>query len=276
LCGKLPQPVFDTQVAAALSGLGDQIGYGALVKDITGVELEKAHTRTDWCQRPLSAAQLHYAREDVLYLRQLQERLSDRLVKLGRQAWLEEEQGTLCDPVTYQNDPRQAYLRLRNLSALPVEVQSRARVLAEWRETFARERNQPRRWILTDQQLLNIAREAPASSAELATVPEVPEKLARRRAPQILQALERASADELQQLPASVMRLSNPQKALAKRMMDKVRECAQANQLAASILATRKDVDALIRGDRELPLLHGWRHELIGRHLLEMMAAEQP
>jgi len=155
----LVRPLFDTQIAAALTGESAQIGYAELVRRLLGVELAKAHTRADWSRRPLSADQIEYALDDVRHLLALKEALQERIERLGRLAWLAEEFAALEDPATLTVDPEQAWRRLKGCSGLDPGRQRLLRSLAAWRERRALERDRPRGWILDDELLRAIVRE---------------------------------------------------------------------------------------------------------------------
>ena len=127
-------PVFDTQIAAGCTGLKPQIGYADLVKTLLDVTLAKGQTRTDWSKRPLSADQLEYAADDVRYLNEIADRLTERLRSLGRERWVLEDCLALEDVHLYEPDPAKAWQRLRNLGQLPPEMRARAKGLAVWRE----------------------------------------------------------------------------------------------------------------------------------------------
>ena len=135
--------VFDTQIAAALAGFPAQIGYAELVKRILGVELAKGQTRTDWSRRPLTAAQLDYALDDVRYLRPLRDHLREQLDRLGRLGWLEEDLTRLVDPAGLQPDPSRAWQRFKGISQLDEGRQRLIKSLAEWRERRAIQKNRP-------------------------------------------------------------------------------------------------------------------------------------
>ncbi|HEX6930437.1 MAG TPA: ribonuclease D, partial [Gammaproteobacteria bacterium] len=111
--GKIPSPVFDTQIAASLCGYGDQTGYAALVRDILGLELDKSMTRADWSRRPLPQGALEYAADDVRHLRALHDHLLSRLRQLGREDWLEPELESLVEPSQYAANPAEAWGRHR-------------------------------------------------------------------------------------------------------------------------------------------------------------------
>jgi ribonuclease D len=141
------RPVFDTQIAAALTGLPAQIGYGELVRRALGTELAKSHTRTDWSRRPLSAEQVEYALDDVRYLLPLKNYLEEHLDKLGRLEWLAEELAALGDVRSFTVDPESAWQRLKGLRGLDPGRTRLTRSLAAWRERRAIDRNRPRGWI---------------------------------------------------------------------------------------------------------------------------------
>ncbi|HKJ09429.1 MAG TPA: ribonuclease D, partial [Gammaproteobacteria bacterium] len=118
LTGRVPAPVFDTQVAAPLLGHPDQAGYGALVSAVLGVNLSKGHARADWTRRPLPAKQLEYALDDVRYLARLYPQLRDELQQRGRLQWLAEDFAALVDPAQYENPPASAWRRIRGTDRL--------------------------------------------------------------------------------------------------------------------------------------------------------------
>ena len=170
LRGVVSAPLFDTQIAAAYLGYDDQIGYAALVTAITGVTLDKTHTRTDWSARPLSAAQHRYAEDDVRYLMPVYEALHERLDAAGRLAWVTDDCARLSEPALYANDPAEAWRRLRGGAELPAANQQMLRALAAFRELTAQARNLPRGWVLRDEVLFELARLAPQKHAELASI----------------------------------------------------------------------------------------------------------
>src|SRR6202789_1618116 len=161
-------PVFDTQIAAGCIGLKPQIGYADLVKTLLDVPLAKGQTRTDWSKRPLTAAQLEYAADDVKYLNEVADRLRERLRALGREQWVIEDCRALEDPSLYEPAPADAWKRLRSLHKVAPAMRARAKVLAVWREKTARLKNLPRGWVLDDEALFRTAESLPATPAALA------------------------------------------------------------------------------------------------------------
>lgn len=265
----LPQPLFDTQIAAALVGHPAQIGYAALVKALLDVDVDKTHTRADWSQRPLRPELIAYANTDVIHLPTVHALLCEELERLGRHAWAIEDSARLVDPVLYRNDPEGAWRRLSGLPRMPVAVQLRARRLARWREEQAIRADRPRQWILSDHALLDIAQRNPRDEATLANCEDLPAGVVRRQAGALLAELS-AAADDLAGGTdlCQEMRPELIDPAEIKRLAKVVDEVAKALNVVPEILATRKDLTALIRGEREVRPLSGWRRSVIGEALL--------
>jgi ribonuclease D len=267
LDGRLPAPLFDTQIAAAMLGFDDQVGYAKLVESLLGITLEKAHTRTDWAERPLSAEQLAYAAEDVQHLVTLYERLRVRLEERGRLAWLEEDAQALLDPSLYRVVPEDMWQRVKGYSNLRSPPQRAAlEKLAAWREREAMSRNRPRQWVARDSLLLAIARTLPASRQRLAQIPEMPRPVVERYSDVLLELVESARDATTPGHPS----LEPTDTEQANTLVAAVRECAARNDLSPTLIAPRRELTQLLRGERDLALLRGWRFELIGRELLAL------
>lgn len=268
--GTVPAPVFDTQVAASLLGHPDQIGYAALVEAELGQRLAKAHTRTDWTKRPLAPEAVAYAADDVRYLAQLYPLLRDKLAACNRLAWLTPEFEAMVQPDQYRSDPEQAWRRIKGVHKLrPVRQQVLAR-LAAWRESQAMQRNRPRRWIVKDDVLLELARRKPGSRTELARVRGLPDAVIRRYGDDLLARL-RAMDDVPDQPLVTEPALAPEQQPLADMLMAALRAQADAIQVSAGALANRREIERLAAGERALPVLHGWRHAAVGQTLLALL-----
>ncbi|HEY1077821.1 MAG TPA: ribonuclease D, partial [Fontimonas sp.] len=150
LRGSCPQPLFDSQIAATLLGIGDQIGYAGLIEKRVGVTLDKSLSRTNWARRPLTGPEMDYAAADVEYLAQIYPELQAQLAERGRLAWMAEDCARLCEPDQYRTLPADAWQRLKGLARLSPREQTVAAALAAWRETEAQARDRPRKWILDD------------------------------------------------------------------------------------------------------------------------------
>ena len=263
----LTAPVFDTQIAAALAGLPAQIGYAELVRRTFGVMLGKAHTRADWSARPLTPDQIAYALDDVRYLLPLEEHLTAELARLGRSQWLAEELASLADPAAYAVEPEDAWQRLRGLHGLDAPRTRLARGLAAWRERRAIERNRPRGWILDDATLREIVLAAPRSLPALAAVSGMPAAVVKHCGSEILERIRAADLpNEL--APVNLRARPDPAKAALLRQLSAVhRGVASDLALSPEVLATRRDLERLAAGERELPMLRGWRRAVIGERL---------
>jgi ribonuclease D len=264
--GAVPGPLFDTQIAAALLGLPPQVGYAELVARQLGHSIDKGQTRTDWSKRPLSAAQLAYAADDVRHLLTLQTDLQAALAARGRAGWVAEETAALENPALYRTDPAAAWKRLKGLNRLQPSEQSAARALADWRERRALESDKPRGWILADEALYAIATRAPSTIAELESIASLPPGVVRKRGEELLGLLRQAANDD-SAVPLSAPRRPLPDEmARATRLLQVVREVATTCEIGAEVLATRRDVEAVAFGSCALEdsaMARGWRRDLL-------------
>jgi ribonuclease D len=264
----LVRPIFDTQIAAALTGLPAQVGYGTLVQRLLGKELAKSQTRTDWTVRPMSADQIEYALDDVRYLLPLKHELEAQLDRLGRMPWLAEELGALDDPKAFTVDPQKAWLRVKGLGSLDEARVRLARELAAWRERRAIERNRPRGWILDDTALREIVMRVPRSVAEFEGIPELQPSVIKHCGEEIL-ALVEAARIPAPPPPLNLRARPDPaQMALVKKLAAVNQATAAELSLSPEILATRRDLEQLAEGRRDVPMLSGWRRDIIGEKLL--------
>lgn len=273
LTGHIPQPVFDTQIAASVLGFGDSVGYERLVREMLGQTVDKAARYSDWTARPLPERQLQYALEDVTHLRDLYPRLRERLVQQGREDWLREDLETLCSPATYAQEPEQAFRRLK-LKAGSATFQATARALAVWREETAQRRNLPRGWVLKDDALVRLASELAHGRADLGLVTsrlpkallemdrELPARLLEAR-----QGLPRTPREEAPaQAPDGVVEL----------LRVWLRTCCARHGVAERLVAAGSDLERLAtEGEAsDVPCLHGWRREVFGTDALRLLAGQ--
>lgn len=264
----LPPNVFDTQLAATVLGYGDQIGYGNLVKQCLNVELEKAHARTDWRQRPLSTEQIDYAADDVRYLRELYHQLNDKLQSTGRIDWLKEDFAALSATDTYQEDPDSSWQRIKGAGRLKGKQLAILQKLGAWREQRAVSHNLPRRWVLKDDVMLDLAKLSPSSLDGLKKIRGLDKRDVDRHGKAILNAIEAGKATDKSEWPV-IKRptpLSNQQEAVTDALMALLRKTCDEQNITPAAVATRKDIEALIRGESSA-VSQGWRHEIVGHHL---------
>ena len=277
ICGKLPGPVFDTQIAAPLLGLGEQISYASMVAELLGVNLTKSHSRTDWTRRPLSPEQLRYAADDVIYLEQAYLAMLPRLEKLGRLSWLVDDFKELLEPSNYQNPPESAWQRIGGANQLKNKPLSIVQTLAAWREQTAHSQDLPRGWVIKDDTLLDLARQQPITLEELKLVRGIDERVVKRHGAVICRLIKEASSHP----PAPLDRKTRSDKKTVEQesvldlLMAVVRLRAAQNTLNPATLASRKDLEQLFDGDPHARLQHGWRKTMVGDELNAVMRGEK-
>jgi ribonuclease D len=276
LCGRLPGPVFDTQLAAPLLGLAEQISYAGLVAELLGVNLSKSHSRTDWSRRPLSPEQLRYAADDVIYLDRAYRAMLPRLEQLGRLGWLAGDFAELADPALYENPPELAWQRIGGAYQLKPKQLSVVQALAAWREQAARAQDLPRGWILKDDALFDLARQQPADAAQLSHVRGIDERVAKRHGAALCKLIQEAAARPPQPLPEKgrPSKKTAEQEAVLDLLMAVVRLRAAENTLNPATLAGRKDLEQLLDGDPGARLAHGWRKAMAGDELAAVLRGE--
>ena len=277
ITGKLPEPIFDTQIAAPLLGFQDNPGYAMLVSSFLNINLSKAHTRADWSKRPLSNDEIDYAADDVIYLCQIYQIMTQKLTELGRIDWLTQDFAELSNPAHYQVQPEKAWLRIKGQNKLTGRQLSIIQTVAEWREKTAQAEDRPKNWLLRDELLFDIAKLQPETVTDLAAVRGINERAVQRYGKELCQLITVAKnrppiALTIKDRPA---KKTQQQEAILDILTALVRIRAEENELNPTILASRKDLEALLfNGDDECPLLHGWRYAMAGRELVGLLKGE--
>jgi ribonuclease D len=254
--GRMPPQLIDTQIAGALVGHPAQLGLQALLAETLEVDLGADLSRTDWSRRPLPAAALRYALDDVRFLLAAWRQLEARLAALGRLQWLHEDcrrllaEAPVADTVTI-------WSRLKGLHGLPMPAQSAALALVRWREREAQRADRPRRWILADETLVAVARAMPATRAELG--PLLPSRFAAKHGGAILAAVAAARDGENEAAARANAAQRAPDKQRVKALQEAVRQRAGELGIEPEILATRRDLAALALGNAPSHLRQGWR-----------------
>ena len=268
----LPDPLFDTQVAAMVCGFGEQVGYETLVRKIARQSLDKTSRFTDWSRRPLTDAQKTYALADVTHLRQIYEFLAAKLAETGRARWVAEELTTLLSPETYIVQPENAWKRVKTRTHSP-KFLALVKELAAFRERFAQERNIPRNRVYKADALVELASNKPKSLEDLGR-----SRLLLREARKgdiadgILAAVQAGlamPANDMPQPDRSREKLQvNP--ALADLLRVLLKAKTESAGVAAKLIATAADLDALAAGERDVAALKGWRSEVFGEDALRL------
>lgn len=280
--GRPPQNVFDAQIAAAFVGYGYQLSLANLVQKSIRKRLDKLETLTDWTRRPLTDKQIEYALDDVRYLPQVREHIGDKLRELGRESWANEECRTFERAEAYvQAGPREAYLRLKGRGTNPRTL-GILRELAAWREEEAINRDVPRSSLIRDEVLVEIARRAPKTLAALRDIRLLRGGIGEKRGQQILDAVALGAANPVRETFDAPPTESLPSDAgpLVRLTEAWLRTRAAEAHVASEMLATRSDLDdlaaAFLAGGEEanVPVLKGWRRELVGEDLIAILAGK--
>ncbi len=264
IMGEVPSPVFDTQVAAMACGLGDSISYENLVSRVLKGTIDKSSQFTDWARRPLSEKQLKYARGDVTYLRHIYLILRDKLTKLNRIDWIEDEMAGLVDPQIYAFDPKQAWKRLK-LRKYKSDYLAVLASVAEWRETVAQESDKPRGRILKDDAIQEIAQQRPRTGEAIERLRAVPSGFSRSRHGQsLVNAINAALADPDKYAPVVERQESHgpPPGALTELLKVLLKQVADENDVATRLIANASDIERIAREPNpDVAALRGWRRK---------------
>ncbi|HVZ99749.1 MAG TPA: ribonuclease D [Caulobacterales bacterium] len=273
LAGRLPHPVYDTQIAAMAAGHGDSIAYDALVQAVLKRRLDKSSRFTDWSRRPLSDAQLAYALADVTHLRDLYPKLSDRLATEGRSDWVADELAQLLNPDIYDTAPENAWRRLKLRKTAPDYVLA-LQTAAAWRERQAQARDVPRGRIVKDEALYEIAEIKPKSAADFERMRAVPRGFGNSRgAQELIGDLARAFADTGRvahrvERPPPLPSGIGPTVELLKVLL---RYEAERHQVAPRLIASVSELEAIAANDEaDVDALKGWRREVFGARALAL------
>lgn len=271
LTGAVPHNIFDTQIAASVCGFGDSASYDSLVRAICKVELDKSSRFTDWSARPLSDKQLTYALADVTWLRDIYRELRSQVEATRRWDWVEDELGVLRSIDTYVVQPEQAWERLKMKFNRPRDLAA-LKVLAQWREQRAQDTDQPRSRVLKDDVIAELATQRPQTPEAFERLRAVPRGFGRSSAAgeiiALLKSVEALPKSELPTLPERY-RGPSPKGAVGDLVRVLLKAVAEQHGVAARIIATSDDIDALVLDDdADVPALKGWRRKLFGEKAL--------
>ncbi len=270
-CGVQPSPLFDTQIAAALAGVGGGMGYQKLVAEITGVTLAKGETRSDWLRRPLSASQLEYAADDVTHLGALYDTLSAKLAALGRSEWLTADCARMVAQASDDSGERWPHLTMRSAQFLDAPSQHRLLRLLRWREAQARASDRPKSWILDNELAATLARTPPATREALGRWLDQQPKAPKKLADAIWHALSTPLDDEAD---APLAKATDQDKQRLKKLQDAVAARSAELGLPDGILASRRWLEALMDRGQWPAALSGWRRAQLEPVLAPLLTAQ--
>lgn len=269
LCGKIPAPLFDTQVAAMVAGFGESISYENLAAHLLRVRLDKTNRLSDWSKRPLSESQLAYALSDVTHLVHIYEQLSQKIDSLGRAEWISDEMKTLSNPATYEVKPEEAWLKIKHRSH-NARFLTILRELAAWRELRSQRKDLPRQSYIKDDMLLAVCAANPETKEQLCQIRNLRKDLAAGKlGDEIMAVLEycRSIPEEAYVTPPKIKELPDKSSALYELLKLLLKITSQQEGVVARLIASDDDLHALsVFRDKDNPVLSGWRYELFGRH----------
>jgi ribonuclease D len=273
-CGELPRHLFDTQLAAGFSG-HSLPSLAALVERFHGVHLPKGDRLTDWLRRPLGSDQCSYAISDVEYLLELRTTLVADLEQRGRLEWFEAECEALRRKGRVVRDPDEAWRRIKEARTLRGEVAGIARAVASWREARAAELDQPVRFIMSDLAVIGIAQRRPKTVADLGRIRGVDERLAKGRLGEaILAAVERGREAPIPRSSAPTHEVDRRLRPAVALVAAWVSQLSRDIEIETSLVATRNDIESLLAGDPESRLRQGWRADLVGERIRQLVEGE--
>jgi len=277
LDGRVPTPMFDSQVAAMVCGYGDSIAYGQLVDRVTGASIDKSSRFTDWSRRPLSDKQLDYAIADVTHLRDIYLHLKERLENKTRTSWVDEEMKVLTSPETYDLPVEKAWTRLKMRVRKPRDLAVMQSV-AQWREQSARDRNVPRGRVIKDDAIYEIAQQHPKDKNALGRLRALPKGFENsKHMDGLLEAVAAAHEIPDDELPVVPRPTRSPEGTAAATELLKVllKVVAEQQGVASKVIATVDDLEKIAADDEaDVAALQGWRLEMFGKQALELKRGE--
>ena len=261
-CGVVPSPVFDTQVAAAMAGLGAGLSYLKLVEQVTGVTLEKGETRSDWLRRPLSDSQLKYAADDVLHLHDIHAVLEEKLRKLGRLEWLEADSQRAIQGARNDVDDPYPHLAVRSAQSLDAAGQARLCRLLSWRDAEARRSNRPKSWVLDNELAVQLSRRPFEDFNRFNALLDANPKAPRKARKELWDLLEASLSDAEAAIPLA-RNSDSLDKQRLRNLQDAVARLALSLDVPDGLLCARKHLEVLLEGRGWPRTLEGWRRSLL-------------
>lgn len=274
LWGKIPTPLFDTQVAAAMTGHATQIGYSDLVRNALHTETVASLGRYDWSQRPIEHTAIAYAVDDVRYLGELKTQLEAQLNKLHRLNWFHSEMARLANPERYRPDPTAAWRRIRAANRFHGQAKTNLKVLAQWREQKAIAEDLPRQWVLRDEVLIKLAQKPPARQDDLATSKYLDRRFIKRFGQELIEYLNTIGSVKIEQSKPPASGNQHPDQTLIDLLMVAVKIRAKELSLSPSRLATRRQLGELISHPDTCQLLQEGNREQIGLWLRRLLSGQ--
>ena len=271
LMDDLPKPVFDTQIGAMVCGLGESVSYHNIVHHYLGLDLDKSFRETDWSARPLAEKQLSYALADVTHLVKVYEKMTVEIKEKNRENWIKEETDALLCPDLYKPQPMEMWKRLKPTSTKP-EYLAVLRALCAWREEMAIKKNRPRRHILRDEIILELAALSPTKESDFEHFKSKKEfSVQHEYAPQVIEIIKKALSQPKEDMPSLEKEkpLTSSQHAVKEMLRLLLTIVSDQYGVAPKIIASSEDLDELARSNKNSRIMSGWRYEIFGKKAVD-------
>lgn len=265
----LPKKIFDTQIAASILGYPHQISYKLLVEKLCGKKLKKAHTRANWEKRPLTNEMIEYAAEDVQFLLEIHSKLYKKLQEQDRLKWAEEDFEKLNSKNLYTVNKETLPNKLKSPSSIHGHEKRIFKLFSEWRELEAMKKNLPRKWIIKDKTIIEIIKKRIRKKSELNDIKSISKTVIEEHGTQILKIMENIS--DTKKIDSGIIRVNEKQKKDVLEAQNEVKIISKNLDVVPELIATKKEIKNYILGEENVRFMHGWRYEIFGRRLLELI-----
>ena len=265
----LPKKIFDTQIAASILGYPHQISYKLLVEKLCGKKLKKAHTRANWEKRPLTNDMIEYATEDVQFLLEIHSKLYKKLQEQDRLKWAEEDFEKLNSKNLYRVNKETIPNKLKSPSSMHGHEKRTFKLFSEWRELEAMKKNLPRKWIIKDKTIIEIIKKRIRKKSELNDIKSISKTVIEEHGTQILKIMENIS--DTKKIDSGIIRVNEKQKKDVFEAQNEVKIISKNLGVVPELIATKKEIKNFILGEENVRFMHGWRFEIFGKRLLELI-----
>jgi ribonuclease D len=265
----LPKKIFDTQIAASILGYPHQISYKLLVEKLCGKKLKKAHTRANWEKRPLTNEMIEYAAEDVQFLLEIHSKLYKKLQEQDRLKWAEEDFEKLNSKNLYRVNKETIPNKLKSPSSMHGHEKRTFKLFSEWRELEAMKKNLPRKWIIKDKTIIEIIKKRIRKKSELNDIKSISKTVIEEHGTQILKIMENIS--DTKKIDSGTIRVNEKQKKDVLEAQNEIKIISKNLGVVPELIATKKEIKNFILGEENVRFMHGWRYEIFGKRLLELI-----
>ena len=273
LTGKIPYPIYDTQISAMFCGLGDQIGYEGLVNKFLGLSVNKELQFTNWLQRPLSKNQIEYAISDVTHLIKIYPIITKLINDSNRTEWVEKEMQSISDQSLYKIDPLDIWKRIKLKNSKPKTL-NLLKHLAAWRENECKKQNIPRNKLIRDDVLVNVSYQSPQTIIELKKIRAFPKQLSHKNCNDIIETIQNANRIIQEDWPNVIKtyKKSNISSNSLELLKLLLKFSSEESGLAEKLIANNDDLRNLIEAkNNDLRVFKGWRNDIFGKEAILLL-----